>query len=85
MSSPATPPGGPKDRRPASPKPTALWWVLGALTVLALGQAFLMAPAGRQISYSEFKGLVRTGQVAEVAVGDSIIRGSLKKAGDDGI
>ena len=85
MSSPATPPGGPKDRRPASPKPTALWWVLGALTVLALGQAFLMAPAGRQISYSEFKGLVRTGQVAEVAVGDSIIRGTLKKAGDDGV
>ena len=85
MSSPATPPGGPKDRRPASPKPTALWWVLGALTVLALGQAFLMAPAGRQISYSEFKGLVRTGQVAEVAVGDSIIRGTLKKAGDDGL
>jgi len=62
-----------------------LWWVLGALTVLALGQAFLMAPAGRQISYSEFKGLVRGGQVAEVAVGDSIIRGTLKKAGDDGL
>ena len=85
MSSSATPPGGSKKSGSASPKPTALWWVLGALTVLALGQAFLMAPAGRQISYSEFKGLVRSGQVAEVAVGDSIIRGSLKKAGDDGI
>jgi cell division protease FtsH len=85
MSSSATPPGGPKDRRSAAPKPTALWWVLGALTVLALGQAFFLAPAGRQISYSEFKGLVRTGQVAEVAVGDSIIRGTLKKAGDDGV
>lgn len=85
MSSPVTPPGGPKDRRPAAPKPTVLWWVLGALTVLALGQAFFLAPAGRQISYSEFKGLVRTGQVAEVAVGDSIIRGTLKKAGDDGV
>ena len=84
MSSPATPPGGPSKGRPGIPKPTALWWVLGALTVLALGQAFLMAPAGRQISYSEFKGLVRGGQVAEVAVGDSISRGTLKKAGDDG-
>ncbi len=84
MSSPVTPPGGPKDRRPATPKPTALWWVLGALTVLALGQAFFLAPAGRQMSYSEFKGLVRSGQVAEVSVGDSIIRGTLKKAGDDG-
>ena len=39
----------------------------------------------RQIPYSEFKGLVRGGQVAEVAVGDTIIRGTLKKAGDDGV
>ncbi len=85
MSSSATPPGGSKDRRPATPKPTALWWVLGALTVLAIGQAFFLAPAGRQIPYSEFKGLVRTGQVADVAVGDSIIRGTLKKVGDDGL
>ena len=84
MSSSATPPGGSKGR-PASPKPTALWWVLGALAVLALAQAFVLAPAGRQISYSEFKGLVRGGHVAEVAVGDSIIRGTLKKAGDDGV
>ncbi|MDP3718408.1 MAG: ATP-dependent zinc metalloprotease FtsH [Acidobacteriota bacterium] len=83
MSSPVSPPGGPKGR-PAAPKPTTIWWVLGALTVLALGQAFFLAPAGRQLSYSEFKGLVRSGQVAEVSVGDSIIRGSLKKAGDDG-
>ena len=84
MSSSATPPGGSKGR-PAPPKPTALWWVLGALAVLALAQAFVLAPAGRQISYSEFKGLIRGGHVAEVAVGDSIIRGTLKKAGDDGV
>ena len=73
------PPGG-KDRRQAAPKPTALWWVLGALTLLAIGQAYFLAPAGRQISYSEFKGLLRGGQVAEVAVGETIIRGTLKKA-----
>jgi cell division protease FtsH len=56
-----------------------LWWVLGALTLLAIGQAYFLAPAGKQISYSEFKGLVRSGQVAEVAVGDTIIHGTLKK------
>src|SRR5262245_21404906 len=38
-----------------------------------------MTPAGRQIPYSEFKALVRSGQVAEVAVGDASIRGELKK------
>ena len=79
MPSPSLPPGG-KDRRQAAPKPTALWWVLGVLTLLAVGQAYFLAPAGRQLSYSEFKALVRSGQVAEVAVGDSLIHGTLKKA-----
>ena len=78
MPSPTLPPGG-KDRR-QPPKPTALWWVLGALTLMAIGQAYFLAPQGQQISYSEFKNLVRTGQVAEVAVGDPSIRGTLKKA-----
>jgi cell division protease FtsH len=49
------------------------------MVLLALAQAYLLSPAGRQISYSEFKGLVRGGQVAEVVVGDSTIRGQLKK------
>ena len=79
MPSPSVPPGG-KDRRQPSTKPTALWWVLGVLTLLAIGQAYFLAPQGRQVSYSEFKGLVRSGQVAEVAVGDTIIHGTMKKA-----
>ena len=79
MPSSSIPPG--KDRRQqSSSKPSALWWVLGVLTVLALAQAYFLAPAGRQISYSEFKGLVRGGNVAEVEVGDTIIHGTLKKA-----
>jgi cell division protease FtsH len=83
MPSPSVPPGGKDRRQPATPKPTALWWVLGVLTLLAIGQAYFLAPAGRQISYSEFKAMVRSGQVAEVAVGDTVIQGTLKKA-DDG-
>jgi cell division protease FtsH len=79
MPSAPLPPGG-NDRRAPAPKPTTLWWVLGALALLAVGQALFLAPAGRSISYSEFKSLVRGGQVAEVAVGDSIIHGTLKKA-----
>jgi len=50
------------------------------LVVLAIGQALFMTPGGRQVPYSEFKALVRSGQVSEVAVGDSHIRGVLKKA-----
>ena len=47
---------------------------------LAIGQAYFLAPAGRQLTYSEFKTAVRGGEVAEVAVGDTLIRGTLKKA-----
>jgi len=81
-SSPLQP--GSKDKRQTGPRPTALWWVLGALLVLAIGQAFFLTPGGRQIPYSEFKSLVRSGQVSEVAVGDTHIRGVLKKNDDDG-
>jgi cell division protease FtsH len=70
--------GGKKGAAPS--RPTAIWWVLGALVMLALAQAYLLSPTGRQIPYSEFKQLVRSGQVAEVAVGDTTIRGQLKKA-----
>ncbi len=80
MPSPSLPPGGKERRQSTPPKPTALWWVLGVLALLAIGQAYFLAPAGRQISYSDFKMMVRAGQVAEVAVGDAIITGTLKKA-----
>jgi cell division protease FtsH len=79
LASSPIPPGSSKDKRQAGPRPTALWWVLGALLVLAIGQAFFLTPGGRQIPYSEFKSLVRSGEVAEVAVGDTHIRGALKK------
>jgi cell division protease FtsH len=84
MPNPPVPPGAPQKDRRQAPRPAALWWVLGALTLMALAQAYFLAPAGRQVSYSEFKGMVRGGQVAEVSVGTAIIRGTLKKAGDDG-
>jgi cell division protease FtsH len=71
------PSGG--NKRSTSTRPTAIWWVLGALFILALGQAYLLTPGGRQISYSEFKNLVRTSQIAEVTVGETTIHGQLKK------
>jgi cell division protease FtsH len=72
------PQGGKKTSAPS--RPTAIWWVLGALVLLALAQAYFLAPSGRQIPYSEFKAFVRSGQVAEVSVGETTIRGQLKKA-----
>jgi cell division protease FtsH len=78
-----SPSGG--NKRSTSARPTAIWWVLGALFILALGQAYLLTPGGRQVPYSEFKSMVRNGEVAEVTVGDSTIHGQLKKGqGDKG-
>jgi cell division protease FtsH len=78
LPNPLLPSGGNKRATPG--RPTAIWWVLGALVILALAQAYLLSPAGRQLSYSDFKAQVRSGQVAEVVVGDTAIRGQLKKA-----
>jgi cell division protease FtsH len=81
----------PRDRRPGDRRSLTpgrpggvVWYVLGLLFLLALAQAWFMAPAGRQISYSEFKQAVRAGQVAEVFVGDQTIRGTYKRDANGG-
>jgi len=63
--------------RPSSP----LWYGLALLLVLGIAQAYYMTPPGRSIPYSEFKQLVKNGDVAEISIGDQAIRGTLK-AGD---
>jgi cell division protease FtsH len=76
----------PRDKRPGErrtiPRPGrpggAVWYVLGFLLLMALAQVWFLPPAGRTISYSEFKTAVRAGQVAEVTVGDQAVRGAYK-------
>jgi len=63
--------------RPSSP----LWYGLALLLVLGIAQAYYMTPPGRSLPYSEFKQLVKNGEVAEISIGDQSIRGTLK-AGD---
>jgi cell division protease FtsH len=80
-----TPPSKPGGRRPSG-RPrgffkspfSVLWWVLGAVLLIGVVQAFLLMPASGSISYSEFKRLVRSGQVAEVTIGKDAITGILK-------
>jgi cell division protease FtsH len=77
----------PRDKRPGDrrvlPRPGRpggpIWYVLGLLMVMALAQAWFLAPAGRQISYSEFKQAVRNGQVADVVVGEQTVRGTYSR------
>jgi cell division protease FtsH len=83
-----TPPGlNPRDKRPGERRGLpgtgrpggAVWYVLGFLLLMALAQAWFLAPSGRQVSYSEFKQAVRGGQVQEVLVGEQTIRGTYRR------
>jgi cell division protease FtsH len=58
-----------------------MWYVLGFLLLLALGQAFFFSlQSGETIPYSTFKQLVRDGKVQEVAVAEDRVHGTLKDA-----
>jgi cell division protease FtsH len=59
--------------RPSSP----LWYGLAFLAVLVIAQMYFLAPVGRTVSYSEFRNLLKNGEVAEVFIGDQILRGTL--------
>jgi len=73
--------GDRRGQRPVSARPTSsLWYGLALLLVLGLAQMYYLMPAGRPIPYSEFKALLKSGQVSEVVVGDQLIRGTLKDA-----
>jgi cell division protease FtsH len=79
------PAGDRRGQRPLSARPSSsLWYGLAVLLVLVLAQVYYLTPAGRQLPYSEFKGLVKNGSVTEVTIGDQVIRGTLKEpAGGD--
>jgi cell division protease FtsH len=63
---------------------SSLWYGLAFLMVLGLAQMYYLTPGGKTIPYSEFKQLVKNGQVAEVTIGDQVIRGTLKTGDDKG-
>ena len=53
-----------------------MWYVVGLLLLLALGQAFFYAvQSGDTLSYSDFRKAIRDGQVAELTLGDDRIHG----------
>jgi cell division protease FtsH len=88
MATPRVPPGtNPRDKRTGERRSLgsggrpagAVWYVLGFMLLLVIGQTWLLTPNGRTVSYSDFKQAVRAGQVAEVHVGQQTIRGEYKR------
>jgi len=91
MASPKQPHRNPRGGDRRGPRPTvqrpgsSLWYGLAFLLVLGFAQLYFMTPQGRSIPYSEFKGLVKDGQVVDVTITEQVIRGALKQplpAGD---
>ena len=71
--------GDRRGQKPLATRPSsALWYGLALLAVLGIAQMYFLVPAGRILPYSEFKSLVKGDQVAEIAIGDQAIRGTLK-------
>src|SRR4051812_36330160 len=74
--------GDRRGQRQLGGRSSSLWYGLAFLLVLLLAQLYYLTPVGRSIPYSEFKSLVKNGKVAEVVVGDQLIRGTLKEGND---
>src|SRR5882672_3613645 len=72
--------GDRRGKNPLAQRPSSsLWYGLAFVLLLGLVQMYYLAPSGQQIPYSEFKALLKSGQIAEVSVGDQMIRGTLKQ------
>src|SRR6202163_2263404 len=88
MPSPKTKPrvnprgGDRRGLRPVAQRPSSsLWYGLAFVLLLFLvAQTYFLTPTGRDVPYSEFKTLVKNGEVAEVAISDQVIHGKLKQA-----
>src|SRR4029077_14565341 len=58
---------------------SSLWYGLAFLLVLGVAQLYFLASAGRAVSYSEFKQLLKNGKGVEVWISDQTIRGTLNE------
>ncbi len=68
---------------PRAAPASAMWYVLGFLLLLALGNAFFFSmQSGQNVPYSEFKTLVRENKVQDVTVAEDRVRGTLKPEGN---
>jgi len=61
------------------------WYFVGALLILLALENFIIGATTENLTYSEFKALLRGGKITEVAIGDRTITGRLKAEGLEGL
>jgi cell division protease FtsH len=66
---------------PSTPSRTIIWYVLAMLVVLLIVQYYSVAKQSVEISYSEFRHLVETKGVDDLAISTDTITGNLSPAG----
>ena len=59
----------------------SLWYFFLSVAILLVIQTYLLAPRPEEVSYSQFKNLVKQNLVTDVAVGHETIRGNIKAEG----
>ncbi|MEK7879812.1 MAG: ATP-dependent metallopeptidase FtsH/Yme1/Tma family protein, partial [candidate division NC10 bacterium] len=63
----------------------SLWYFLAAFMIMMVIQNFLFAPHTENLSYSDFKALVRAGKVVDLTLAERTITGRLKQEGLAGL
>src|SRR5512136_1444517 len=63
----------------------SIWYFVAAFFVLLAVENFLMGAITENLTYNEFKALLKAGKVTEVTLTDKIITGRLRQEGLDGL
>ena len=63
----------------------SIWYVTAAVIGLLLIQSLIFAPHPENLSYSEFKGLLKHGKVSNLVLGKETITGALSPVGLEGL
>ncbi|MBI3077702.1 MAG: ATP-dependent zinc metalloprotease FtsH [Deltaproteobacteria bacterium] len=63
----------------------SLWYFIATFLLLLAIQNYFFAPHAENLTYSEFKALLKAGKVADLTIGERILSGRLKKDGLAGL
>src|SRR6058998_1697184 len=63
----------------------SIWYFVGAFALVVLLHTYLIQEQASQITYSQFKQLVRTAKVSEVVLGPDYLTGKLVNTNVEGI